>query len=67
VLYASSWEIGEAAEVRTVSVSDIDRRMQRAQAIAQLAKNSSFDEHADTPKVSAWTRFKTRLFGAPEK
>jgi hypothetical protein len=34
-----------------------------AQAIAQLAKDSSFDEHTDAPKVSTWTRLKTRLFG----
>lgn len=65
VLYASGCEIGEAVDVRMVS--DISDRMRRAQAIAQIAKHSSFDELAETPKVSAWTRFKTRLFGAPEK
>ena len=66
VLNASGCEIGEAVDVRTVSLGDIGQRMQRAQAIAQLAKRNSFDEHADAPKVSTWTRFKTRLFGARE-
>ena len=64
VLYASACEIGEAADVRTVS--DISERMPRAQAIAQLAKHSSFDEYAETPKVSAWSRFKAGLFRAPK-
>jgi len=61
VLYASGCEIGEAANVRTVS--DISQRVERALAIAQLAKKSSFDEYADTPKVSAWARFKAALSG----
>ena len=61
VLYASGCEIGEAADVRTVS--DITQRMQRGQAIAELAKHSSFDEHADTPQPAAWRRFKAALFG----
>ena len=64
VLYASACEISEAADVRTVS--DISERMPRAQAIAQLAKHSSFDEYAETPKVSAWSRFKAGLFRAPK-
>jgi len=64
VLYASGCEIGEAADVRTVS--DISERMQRAKAIAEIAKHSSFDEHADAPKISAWSRFKAGIFGAPK-
>ena len=65
VLYASGCEIGEAAEVRTVN--DISERMQRAQAIAELAKHSSFDEHDDTPKASGWGRFKSAIFGARKR
>jgi hypothetical protein len=42
VLYASGCEIGEAADVRTVS--DISERLPRARAIAEIAKHSSFDE-----------------------
>jgi len=64
VLYASGCEIGEAADVRTVS--DIRERIERAKAIAQIAKRGSFDEHSDAPKVSAWSRFKAGLFGAPK-
>lgn len=63
VLYASGCEIGEAADVRTVS--EMNERLQRAQAIAQLAKHSSFDEYAEAPRVSAWSRLKAGLFGAP--
>ena len=65
VLYASGCEIGEAAEVRTVS--EISQRVERALAIAQLAKQSSFDECADTPKVSAWAQFKAALSGARKR
>jgi len=65
VLYASGSEIGEAAEVRTVS--DISQRIPRAQAIAEVAKHNSFDEHGDDPKVSGWARFRGALFGARKR
>jgi hypothetical protein len=62
VLYASGCEISEATDVRTVG--EISERMQRAKAIAQIAKHGSFDEHGDASKVSAWSRFKAGLFRA---
>jgi hypothetical protein len=65
VLYASGSEIGEAVDVRTVS--DISDRMKRAQAIARIAKCGSFDEHAEAPKISGWSRLKARLFGGSQR
>src|SRR5262249_43036420 len=47
VLYASGCEVGEATDVRMVS--DINDRMQRAQAIAKIAKDSSFDDGTEDP------------------
>ena len=42
VLYASGCEIGEAVEVRTVS--DPSQGVQRAKAVAQLAKQYWYDK-----------------------
>ncbi len=61
VLYASANELGESAEIQTRNTSD--ERIKSALAIAELAKQHSFDENSKPPALSLWAKIVSGLLG----
>lgn len=57
VLYASAQELGEAAEIQTINESD--ERIKSALAVANIAKQYSFEEHSEPPPPSLWEKVKS--------
>jgi hypothetical protein len=61
VLCASANELGESAGIQTRDKSE--ERMKSALAIAQVAKQYSFDDNSKPPALSLWAKITSGLLG----
>ena len=61
VLYASANELGESSDIQTRDTAD--ERIQSAMAIAELAKQYSFDEKSKPNAPSLWAKIGSALAG----